>query len=210
MNNIRINCHINGIQKILLNLQNKHKNARYNPMPFEKTQSLFFAYRLDDNKKKKCVMTDLVGEDCHPDVNFGINSICYAVLKKNDETLFGKLDHQEFINKINFLYTDENSDSDNNYKIIKKNKVKDNFLFPVDVSLEKGESLLFFINFYYFLDKQDNPSTTVNMKMTCYMARFDNIQNPEPFSMLQKISKKQTRYETRYEIKNENTKNVEY
>lgn len=202
MNSIRINCHINGIQKILLNLQNKHINARYNPMPFEKTKSLFFAFRFNDNKKKKCVMTDLVGNDKSPDVNFGINSICYAVLKKNDETYFGKLDHQEFINKINILYTENNSDTTDNYKVIKKNKVKENFLFPVDVSLEKGDSLLFFINFYYFLDKQDNPSTTVNMKMTCYMARFDNIQNSETHSILQKISKKQTRYETRYETSN--------
>lgn len=179
------------IHKILSNFQKKHKNARYNPEPFENTKCLAFC--IDQVKKKKSMFAALDSEGKFPDVNFGINSVSYAILGDNDHVIFGNINHNEFIQHVNDVYTI--TDGNGIFKI-KKDKVKHPFQFETNIQTQNDSTLLLFINFYHFLDKNDNPKCNINLKMTYYMARFENIKSKEPVSILQKISKKQTKYYT--------------
>lgn len=186
ISNIKLNIY--GIHKILNNLQNKHINARYNPDPFEKTNLLAFC--VEHSKKKKSVFTNL---NQTPDVNFGINSITYVIIDKNDKLNFGVLNHKKVISNVNKLYTEKTSDET---QIIKKEKNKVGLDIDLDFNIEKGNSIIIFINFYHFLDKDSDITHNVNLKLTCYMARFYDIQTSNPSSFLQKISKKHTKYFT--------------
>lgn len=206
-NNSKIHLQISGIDKVLKNLQNKHPNARYNHLPFEKTNLLAFC--VEHSKKKKSVFTSL---DNSPDANFGVNSVNYVLIDKNDRLQFGTLDHRKIIMDINELYTKVDSYTIYQIKREKYRKSKSlcalsqkqtddatgktNLDIELDFEVEKGSSIIVFINFYHFLDKESDQTDNVNLKLTCYMARFNNIQTDAPLSFLQKISKKQTKYFT--------------
>jgi hypothetical protein len=199
MNILDLKFQVTGIQKILLSFQNKHKNARYNPEPFENTECLSVC--MEKCKNKKYMFTKLVSENNFPDVNFGINNVYYTVLNNDDHVTFGKINNLNFIKKVNDMYTDID---ENMIRTVKTQKNKDSFHIDTDSTVARGSTVILFINFYHFLEKNDDPRQNINLKMTCYMARFENLQpdGTTPTSFLQKISTKKTKYYTNHIVSN--------
>lgn len=176
--------HIFGIPRVLNRLQRKHRNARYNQKSFEETNSLCVS--VADNAGQIYVMTSLFAQET-PDVNYGISDIYYSVMGKSG-VQGGKLPHREFICRVNDAVCGLDTGISG----------QENIFVPVDISLdiklEVGDMVCVFINFYYFLDRNDDETKDIPLKITKYMARFVHDLHGIPKSHLERVCTRNTRY----------------
>lgn len=191
----KLTFQVSGIDRVLHRFQSKHCNARYNPDPFEQTAVLSFC--VPDTCHARYLLASVSSSStAPPDVNFGVNSSSFTIMKRDGSVRSAPLNHVTLLKSINEKFIDISPNGIASVRPAKKKTFID-----IDVEIDEpylhdnGDDLAMyiFINFYHILDKNDDEKKDGSLKITSYMASFYNVESTAPASIL-KVSRKITRY----------------